>query len=231
MKTVSRIENKYSVPSNIADQILSKLENFLASTIEGEYKTEKYAVTSLYFDTTDLSSYWDKKDGQYNRRKVRIRQYNRSSHLVCELKSAQGQYRFKQREWLCFCNFDELNENLRQDWPSALEAMPEFSFYLLRRRAPTTWVMYNRHSVDFNNGIRISLDRDIRVAQFSKNIEVDNLTCVNLVDACSRPLSILEAKIERPVYQVLPVLKFLEDYRISCSKYCLSVEATILNGD
>lgn len=231
MKVISRIENKYSVPSHIADQILSRLEKFLNSTIEGGYKTDKYSVASLYLDTSDLSAYWDKKDGQYSRRKVRIRQYNQSSQLFCELKSAQGQYRFKQREELGFFSFKELTQLWRQDWSAARDAMPDFSFYLLRGQVPTTWVVYDRHSIDFNNGIRISLDRDIRVAQFNGRAGVEGLAFVNLVDARNRPLSILEAKIDRPVYQVLPVLTFLEDYRISCSKYCLSVEATILNGD
>ncbi|NUO84375.1 VTC domain-containing protein, partial [candidate division KSB1 bacterium] len=62
-----------------------------------------YPITSLYYDTPDYKAYWDKIDGQRNRRKVRVRVYGNgvvsaATPAFVEIKARRIQFLNKRAE-------------------------------------------------------------------------------------------------------------------------------------
>lgn len=86
-----RIELKYFLPYRYLDHFVERvsrrtdIDPFLVK--EGRGRT-RYPVTSLYFDSWDLAAWREKEDGQFFRRKIRLRTYTEtfSSEAPCFLE-------------------------------------------------------------------------------------------------------------------------------------------------
>jgi hypothetical protein len=74
IKHFNRYELKYVLNTDQYKQVVKGLANYVVPDAYGD-SVGRYLVTSLYYDTLDYKSYWDKIDGQRFRRKVRIRVY------------------------------------------------------------------------------------------------------------------------------------------------------------
>ncbi len=95
-----RFEFKYFLDKNIADRLIPTLMNYMEwDPYVGD--KEYYECHSLYFDNDRLKAYHEKIDGFLNRKKVRIRTYNRdykqTDPLFFEIKRKSGEIILKDR--------------------------------------------------------------------------------------------------------------------------------------
>ncbi len=76
---MNRLEYKYLVPMELLPTIRKEIAPFV-EVDPHMLKTgwNYYTVHSLYFDTPDLSYYYDKIEGIDIRKKVRLRRYNKT---------------------------------------------------------------------------------------------------------------------------------------------------------
>lgn len=77
-----RHELKFKISDTDAELLKQNLSHILTTDKNAKYKDGSYKIKSLYFDTIDSSSYYEKIDGVLYRKKYRIRIYNDSDEFI-----------------------------------------------------------------------------------------------------------------------------------------------------
>lgn len=157
---MGRYELKYWVDDRLMRRVLSFLRTFVVPDPHMPDGTP-YTISSLYFDTADYSSYYEKYNGDNRRNKYRIRFYNHdTSHLFFEIKSKRGSFVTKIRR---DCrNTDPIAKVVRDLKEGRYDdIVPEFAYYThLMDLTPTVWTSYKRLAyVGRNNPkLRVTFD-------------------------------------------------------------------------
>ncbi|GAA1667795.1 VTC domain-containing protein [Glycomyces endophyticus] len=172
----------------------------------------RFAYESVYFDTPDLLTYRQHRQGRRRRFKVRTRLYADSGECAFEVKVKGARQ-------------DTVKERLPYAAADAARITPEAAEHLAR----TLWEAYglgvprglearlrtdySRHTlVDPAAGVRITCDEDLR--------------CVTGAGtAVARPVSLVEVKSARPGGPADRLLWSMGARPVSVSKYCLAVAA------
>lgn len=224
-----RLEYKYVVPHSLSDELFFRLRQYLSDATGDEWIEERYRVCSLYFDDPRLTYYWDKKNGQNDRQKIRIRQYNNDSILFCEQKWSNGERRAKVRNSLPLKSYGEFCRDWHEQWLSQSRNYPDFFIDAVREGArPLVWVGYSRRCVSHAAfGVRVSLDTNIQASSYTPFSRFDDQHAFAMYDDGCRPLTVLEIKVAKETYHLAGVQESLAKFRASNSKYCLAVEATV----
>jgi hypothetical protein len=145
-----------------------KVKDFISSIAllhDGNVKTDKYFVTSLYFDTFGLDDYYDKLGGILMRKKIRARVYGRNfsenmGDIHLEVKHKHDMYIGKKRI------------NVSSDiWQSFIsgesgDGLDEFGLFIKAEgRVPMAIVRYEREAFveQFFSRIRLTFDKNIEV--------------------------------------------------------------------
>jgi SPX domain protein involved in polyphosphate accumulation len=144
-----------------------------------------YAVTSLYYDTTDLRCYWEKVDGLKNRRKLRLRHYENAAALTpdtgvfVEIKQRINRTTQKRRARLPYaaalalCAGEEIDPD-----PSQAAVVREIqAFVNALRLEPVSITSYYRRALvgtDHDPGLRITFDSDIRYRSTDLSLDSRN---------------------------------------------------------
>ncbi len=215
-----RIEYKYTLPQGFAAGLYARVEIFLSRWLQVPPRNEEYRVESLYFDDESLSCYWDKKNGQAVRQKIRFRQYNETGALYLERKLSRGPYRDKFREKTDLSSFDDL----LREWNTMETSDRHFNLFQPLRTGhlkPVTRVVYHRRAMNFASDLRVSLDSTIEVGDLARTGRTYQVFHRN----ASNSLSILEIKAPQVTHLVLYLDNELNRFRASNSKYCLAIEA------
>jgi SPX domain protein involved in polyphosphate accumulation len=194
-----------------------------------------YPITSLYYDTPDYKAYWDKLDGQRNRRKVRVRAYGDTqitpdTLTYLEIKQRVNQMMRKRRvrlpyaQAVDFAALAELGSTL-DDPARALVHEVAFLYATLQLR-PACVVTYDRlafegdaHAPD----LRVTLDTNVRG-------RIHDLSLLSTGSAADRHLlgpdyAVLEVKANShvPGWVAQMVARHHCTFR-RVSKYCLTLE-------
>lgn len=69
-----RFELKFLIPVEVKERLLKELKFALLPDSHGDERGG-YLISSLYYDTRDLETYWEKIDGVLQRQKFRLRYY------------------------------------------------------------------------------------------------------------------------------------------------------------
>lgn len=228
---IRRFEFKYVVPNTELDKIRRSIGNF---TILDPYakkdRDDTYQVTSLYFDDTNLSSYYEKLAGIKLRKKFRIRTYETrpaaKSPIFLEIKRRDEIIIFKDRFPLDFSSLKYLEGG---SWDKLLsggndEVLRKFiGHYLARGLKPTVMTSYRREAyLDRKNfSFRLTLDQQL-AAKRAYGIDLRSHDTREVF----RGYTILEAKFNR----IMPswfgmIVKKHNLERVSFSKYCFGLEA------
>ncbi len=89
-----RIEKKYLIGLDAAVLLRARLTPFMHPDPQAEGGA--YRIRSLYFDTPDAGAFWEKTDGEAERRKYRIRFYNGDTSFIrLERKEKRGELTLK----------------------------------------------------------------------------------------------------------------------------------------
>lgn len=186
-----------------------------------------YHVRSLYFDDIYNSALNEKRAGIANRKKYRVRIYNKSDTVIhFEKKLKHDQYISKIKENL---TKDEYYKLLNHDYQFLLnsdsqlyrELYLEFKNNLLK---PVVIVDYDRevYTVEAGN-VRITFDKNLQAGFNTFDIFAKRIATKTIFEI---PVMILEIKYESflPVY-VQNLLQICSHSNTSASKYVMCVEA------
>jgi len=222
MREVLRTEKKFLL--NQAEY--KKTSHYLSQLLAGDPHNEPggYPVRSLYFDTEYDRDFFDKEEGLYNRKKLRLRLYDPDgSWAVLEMKQKQGDQQKKRslrlsREdalSLTACNYEPLLR-YREDFAGECYALMHMRGY-----RPRTIVEYRREAfVAKENRIRLTFDREVRATESNFGLFDPRLNLNPVLDA---DRVVLEVKYNGFLLSyVKQLLSGVDKSELSVSKYCLA---------
>lgn len=193
-----------------------------------------YPVWSRYYDTSDLTFYWQKIDGIRFRRKLRIRHYGAPDDLTAdsrvwvEIKQRLNRVTQKRRVRLPYLEALRLCGG---EHPAGVHARDSaliseiLGFVQVLGLRPITVVGYVReafHGRDEDGGLRITIDSRLR----GRDRDLD-LNAVGESRFIVHPeLSVIELKVnERVPYWLTDLIAKHDLQLVRLSKYCQSIEA------
>ena len=234
---MARIENKYLFRKEIKEDLLKDMMPYLQHDYYSELREGKnYTVRSIYMDTPELTTYYEKLSGVKVRNKYRVRGYNDfvpDANVFLEIKRKENAYISKDRVPILYKDLDEfldqadLNRvrNHTSQYEKRLMAARNFIYYFLRfRLKPVINVVYEREALEcrFGSGLRVTFDMNIRsnlVQSYDELFEENSMEVLNPTHY------VLEIKHYQALPSWVPVL--VNKYNLrkeAVSKYALSVE-------
>jgi hypothetical protein len=242
MALIYRYEKKYLVPNYMLDDLRARFSGFVRPDLysnEDETGRQQYTVRSIYFDSSDLSFFNEKIAGVMDRRKLRVRGYNRQepgSNVVLEIKKKLGDRILKHRADLKYDDLEKLLYNGQierfifsrsgTDIARSLDDASRFLFHYKRRQLrPTCLVVYEREAYHgkFNSDIRVTFDKNIRSRNYPA---INQLFCESDLRPLFKEHFILEVKYS---YGNMPdwIKTIIYEYRLrveALSKYVIGYE-------
>jgi hypothetical protein len=148
------------------------------------YHKTCYNVRSLYFDDQQNSALLDKESGVFQRKKYRIRIYNRSDDFIkFERKTKIGAYMLKESTRITRKEADKLIAG-NCDFLSGTQDRLLNDFYLENRcnmMRPVVIVEYDREAYIHPIGkVRVTFDKGLRTAHNCLDIFNDNLCLLSI---------------------------------------------------
>lgn len=203
---------------------------------DGDGSRRRYTVSSLYFDSPELSDYNDKSSGLLNRLKIRARIYGEDlsqdiTEVWLEIKQKRDMKIYKRRvsispeEWLDLSkNFHSFKSLYSRLDSSELEILREFIFHISSaNRRPVVLIQYTRKPYTYktpDGTMRITIDSNLRAANSSK------LSPTRRFREIMPQYAIVEVKYSNFLHPFMKTL--LKKYglrRDAYSKYALGIEA------
>ncbi len=216
---VRRYEEKYLLSPAQAEVLRGLLDGVL---LRDRYSAAgPYYIRSLYFDTAENGDYHDKLLGVSERKKLRLRLYDRQAPTVkLEIKAKRAKTSHKQSAVLP----RETALALVNGDPAPLlgegaAARAAYALYQGENRAPAALIDYERTAWVFPVGrARITLDSRLRAAK-SDDLFGENVPMVGLLGG----QTILEVKYDQPLPGwIKRLLSTVPGTLLSISKYALA---------
>jgi len=174
--TQFRHEKKYLVPISKIDALRSRFMPFLIPDRYTEAKDghPEYLVRSIYFDSHQTVSYFEKIEGLKDRKKFRIRGYGNEAidaRVVLEIKKKVEDRVTKHRAFTDFSKaqylmkYGDLSMVFDHSEKLNIENASRFMFNIKRYNlVPKTLIVYKREAYHgrFDFGVRVTFDKNIR---------------------------------------------------------------------
>ena len=173
----SRYEYKYLVPNSLLGKIREEIIPFVKlDDFAKKHSDAQYTVRSIYYDSPQFSCYKEKIDGIKNRKKYRIRGYNKLSDqsiTFLEIKHKNTNCISKSRAPLYYKNVSEtLNSKKIEDFVLSFsgngvekkDAQKFLYYYNLKNLRPAVLVIYDREAYHgkFDPSLRLTFDKNLR---------------------------------------------------------------------
>lgn len=188
-----RHEYKFIIPYEEMLNLREKFNKLL--DIDRDY--DGYMIRSLYFDSVNDEDYYDKLNGEMNRKKIRLRIYDPNGKLVkLELKAKYDYHQLKESLIitkedsieLIKGNYDILL-NYKEDLATRIYTILMTGYY-----KPKVIIEYNRIAYMGKTTTRITFDFEIKS---SNNIEDFFNESINYIDIVDKKDIVLEVKFDR----------------------------------
>lgn len=223
-----RVENKY-ICTNMELAILKARLQAVMSIDKNQKEFDAYQIRSIYFDNYDNSSYFENDAGVDDRKKLRIRVYNKSRKTIkLEVKE---KYRNFTKKKSCYINEEEFQKILSGKCQEFLysdrEVMRMFAVAILNYGYhPVNIIEYDRTAFTYPIGnVRITFDKNIAASEETNKLFDDNLQKIPLLPVDNH---ILEIKHDELIPDfILQLLELGNLQQISFSKYYMG--RSILN--
>ena len=213
-----RHEYKYLIPYEDMCSLRMKLEKVL----EVDRSSSGYTVRSLYFDSIDDDDYYDKLNGEMNRKKIRMRIYESNPQVVkLEIKR---KYDIHQEKSSLIINREVAEQLLEEKYDVLLDYNDEVAneIYTILKTGvykPKVIIEYKRIAYKTNTTTRITFDYEIKESHDIDNFFNDN---INYYDVISRKDVVLEVKFDRYLEPYISnILAKYQSLNSSVSKYVL----------
>jgi hypothetical protein len=228
--STGRHEFKYLVRSDACDEIAAFLSPHLEldKYSQGRPK-DAYTVRSIYYDSPRFTCYYEKANGEKNRRKCRVRTHNQdeSTAVFLECKQRRGGTYTKEKARLTPNELASLRDCRGLDASAAEPASVLGQLLLCTDRwdyQPTSLVVYDRTAYVYpgqHETIRVTFDRNPRCCLFPS---LDDLRREDDLVLLLYGWTILEVKFNDVVPRFLAqlVTRFSLE-RQACSKYAVGV--------
>lgn len=223
-----RVEKKY-ICTNMELAILKARLQAVMSIDKNQKEIDAYQIRSIYFDNYDNSSYFENDAGVDDRKKLRIRVYNKSRKTIkLEVKE---KYRNLTKKKSCCINEEEFQKNLlgkcQEFLYSDREVLRMFAVAILNYGYhPVNIIEYDRTAFTYPIGnVRITFDKNIAASEETNKLFDDNLQKIPLLPVDNH---ILEIKHDELIPDfILQLLELGNLQQISFSKYYMG--RSILN--
>lgn len=231
----NRFEIKYLVPEDRADELRAALDQQMDE--DAHAGNGGYPITSVYYDTADLTFYWEKIEGLRFRRKLRIRHYGTGDDLTAQsrvfVEIKQRVNRVTQKRRVALPYRDALLLCSREGYHPQEEMSSRRRAFLnevgtlvqtLDLRPTVTTAYYRQAWVgrDADLGLRVTLDHRLRGRDRDFHLSDSSLNRLTLPPR----LSVLEVKAnERVPTWVTDLTARMSLDVVRISKYCQSVQA------
>ena len=232
MPAMGRHEFKYLIRSEMCDDMAAFVSPFLELDKYSQSRPhDSYTVRSIYYDSPAFRCYYEKANGEKNRRKYRVRTYNDAAATFLECKQRRGSTYTKPKTRLRDEDLVALAERRGMDASTAdpsgvlgqlLISMDRWEYQ------PTALVVYDRVAYVYpgqQDMIRVTFDRNLRGRVFPTLEQIyDEGELVPLLYGWT----VLEVKFNDIVPRFLNqlVTKFALQ-RQACSKYGVCVSQLI----
>lgn len=202
------------------------ITNSLGKTLSKDFHSDgAYNVRSIYFDDIKNSSYLDVILDAYDRRKYRIRVYNKSDkEIFLEEKRKKSNKIYKTREILTREEYDIILRGNVSKLKEKSELMKRFSaYYYMKVFRPKVIIEYDREAFVYpNSDLRLTLDKNIKV--YSPKVGLFNESSDYYHIQKENP-TVLEVKYHDYVPNLVhTVLNKIQALSTNFSKYALSIE-------
>jgi len=226
--TTGRHELKYLIRSEMCDEIAAFVTPHLELDKYSQSRPRNsYTVRSIYYDSPAFTCYYEKFNGEKNRRKYRVRTYNDAAATFLECKQRRGGTYTKRKVRLNADDLTGLRERRGLDASIAEPSNVLGQLLLSMDRwdyQPTALVVYDRMAYVYpgqQETIRVTFDRNLRGRVFPELDEIyDEADLVDLLYGWT----ILEVKFNDIVPRFLGgLVSHFGLQRQACSKYGVCV--------
>ena len=228
IRTFNRFELKYLLHHRRAREFVRAISSHVRADANAQ-GDGFYKVASLYYDSANLTCYWEKIDGEKFRRKVRVRTYGANpEEAFVEIKQRYNLSVQKRRcRFPCAEALQTMAEIVRGRYSSGTDPVVDEAFLLTRlyNLEPKLVVSYNRMAFfdRYKNDLRITLDRNIRARNISLDLTEDRLRGRHAVPPT---MVLIEVKFNEAIPRWLcTVLNSFDAQAQRISKYCTGIEA------
>ncbi|MFH1459864.1 MAG: polyphosphate polymerase domain-containing protein [Candidatus Omnitrophota bacterium] len=234
MKTRSRIEYKYYLPQHERANFINDLKKFTKKDKYGQGEDSVYQISSVYFETLGLKSYFDKLKGESDRLKLRVRFYrplNVTGPIKVELKYRRLDKVIKKT---ILMSYECVQNLLKSDFNSSQldDTDPLISYFIKLRKAehyyPFIRIDYSRNAFFAKNddGIRVTIDAKTYCSRFFGDIQIKPH-----IPVLSEEVQILELKCQDYIpFWFVYLIKKYSLQQSSISKYLLSAQKQACNS-
>lgn len=213
-----RHEYKFVIPYEEMLSLREKLNKLL--DIDRDY--DGYMIRSLYFDSIDDTDYYDKLNGEMNRKKIRLRIYDPKGDLVkLELKA---KYDYHQLKESLIIKKDDAQELIKGNYDILLNYQEDLAkrIYVILMSGyyqPKVIIEYQRIAYMGKTTTRITFDFEIKS---STNIEDFFKKDINYIETIDKKDVVLEVKFDRFLEPYISVIldKYISRGQ-SVSKYIM----------
>lgn len=155
---------RYELKFVLDNSGLSHAMQWIYNYTHAREKYSKRKVNSLYFDDVDFSSVRDNLAGLSNRRKMRIRWYGqkKNSSLYFEEKIRNGRLVYKNSYPLISIQNTLLELTIKDIVSMCKKEMREQKVIFDEHLTPTLQVSYDRNYYEDLDGVRITIDQNIK---------------------------------------------------------------------
>ena len=216
-----RKEIKYKISLQKALLIEKRLADLLVR--DAYCGDDCYSVQSFYFDSVNNIDFAEKLAGIHDRKKIRIRTYNRDASLCkLEIKEKHGDWQYKQNFLISPEDVKEISFGnygvLKKYFDETKTSVKAYSIMELEHYQPAVLIEYDRTAYQFPMyNTRITLDRNIR----SSETNLDIFTCNDSYVPVMNKEAVLEIKYsEKLMGFISDVLVQFELTQGTYSKYC-----------
>lgn len=232
-----RSEFKYKVPVERLDELRAAILPFVApDKFASKQPGNQYTVRSIYFDTKNFDMFHTKTDHLAHRLKVRLRGYNigdGESNVTCEIKRKYEGPIVKNRASLQYSIVQQIYNGVDLDTVLAvtdeLKDLRRFFYQIFSGSLqPVVTVIYEREAyeskiIDKENGIRLSLDKNLRSVPYPG---IDELFIERDINHANQGYFILEVKFNKycPAW-IKPILAEFGLLKGPASKYVLCIDS------
>ena len=172
IRKFNRFELKYVITLKQAEAFKTCLRHYMVPDEHGN-NNGRYALSSLYYDSSNLRCYWEKENGIKFRRKLRMRRYETGDMLTeetpvfLEIKQRVDRVTQKRRAVLPYgdalrlCN-DRQIPNYAPEDKAVIEEI--FVFLWQYNLRPMSIVRYDRQAfmgTEYDLGLRVTFDTDL----------------------------------------------------------------------
>lgn len=213
-----RHEYKFVIPYDEMLRLREKLNILL--DIDRDYNG--YMIRSLYFDSIDDEDYYDKLNGEMNRKKIRLRIYEPNGSLVkLELKA---KYDYHQLKESLIIDKEDAKDLIKGNYSVLLKYEEDLAkrIYIVLMEGyykPKVIIEYQRIAYKGKTTTRITFDFEIKS---STNVEDFFEENINYIETIDKKDVVLEVKFDRLLEPYISTI--LEKYvsrSQSVSKYIM----------